>query len=236
MRLCIFNKMSDKDSYWFRHDSTAGRGLKMRKMAHIYKHWGKGVYWDVIEILRDQKEYKFESDESSLQLLCDLVGCKDESRFINWFNDSLRLGLFELEGNFFFNPPLRKNMIRWEASKSNGSKGGRPPKKPKDKPKLNLNNNLNETIIEEYSIEENINNIYKKFVDEIKKGGFDTRVESMYMRLKLKPNSLTPLLKEFKLHIIEENRLHKTTEEFFINFKNWLNTQDRIKKLDKYRC
>lgn len=80
-----------------------------------------------------------------------------------------------------------------------------------------------------------INNIYNRFVDEVKLGGFDTRIESMYMRLKLRKGSLTPLLNDFKLHITEENRLHKNTEEYFINFKNWLNTQDRIGKLNEYK-
>ena len=227
--------MAKKDSYWFRHDSTAGRGLKMRKMAHIYSHWGKGIYWDVLEILRDQTDYKFESDEGSLQLLCDLIGCKHEARFISWFNDCLRLGLFQLDDKLFFNPPLSNNMVRWEASKSNGSKGGRPPKKPKNNLTDNLTNNLDETIIEQYSTIQNINNIYEKFVAEVKNGGFDSRVEAMYIRLKLREGTLTPLLKEYKLHIIEENRLHKNTNEFFINFKNWLNTQDRLKKLNKYK-
>ena len=148
--------MSEKDSYWFRHDASAGRGLKMRKMAHIYSHWGKGIYWDVVEILRDQTDYKFESDDSSLQLLCDLVGCRTESRFLSWFRDCLRIGLFIEEEGFFFCPPLSKNMVRWEASKNNGSKGGRPPKEPKSKPKKNLNNNLKKTIIEEDSTEEEI--------------------------------------------------------------------------------
>ena len=55
------------------------------------------------------------------------------------------------------------------------------------------------------------------------------------MRLKIKHGSLTPLLKDFKLHLIEENRNHKNTNDLFLNFKNWLNVQDRIKKLDKYR-
>ena len=77
--------------------------------------------------------------------------------------------------------------------------------------------------------------IYEKFVDEVKAGGFDSRVEAMYMRLKIKKGSLTPLLIDFKNHLIEENREHKTTNELFINFKNWLNVQDNIKKLDKYR-
>ena len=80
-----------------------------------------------------------------------------------------------------------------------------------------------------------INNIYTKFVAEVKAGGFDSRIESMYMRLKIKHGSLTPLLIDFKNHLIEENREHGTTEELFINFKNWVNVQDRIKKLDIYR-
>lgn len=80
-----------------------------------------------------------------------------------------------------------------------------------------------------------INNLYEKFVEEVKKGGFATRIESLYMRLRLEKGSLTFLLKDFKNHIIEENRLHKNTNDFFINFKNWLNTQDRIKNLEKYK-
>lgn len=147
--------MAEKDSYWFRHDSTAGRGLKMRKMAHIYSHWGKGVYWDVVEILRDQNEYKFESDESSLQLLCDLVGCKDLPKFLNWFKDCLKVGLFEENKGFFICPPLCKNMVKWESSKGNGSLGGRPPKQPKKNPTNNPTNNPNETIIGEDSTLQN---------------------------------------------------------------------------------
>lgn len=81
----------------------------------------------------------------------------------------------------------------------------------------------------------NINSIYKKFVAEVKNHGFDERIEALYMNLKIKKGQLTPLLKEYKNHLISENRLHKDTNEFFINFKNWLNVQDRIKKLDKYR-
>jgi hypothetical protein len=80
-----------------------------------------------------------------------------------------------------------------------------------------------------------INNIYNRFVDEVKSGGFDSRIESMYIRLKIKQGSLTPLLIDFKHHLIEEDREHKTTNDLFLNFKNWLNVQDRIKKLDKYR-
>ena len=155
--------MSKKDSYWFRHDSTAGRALKMRKMAHVYGHWGKGVYWDVVEILRDQENYQFENDESSLQMLADLIGCKDDNKFISWFNDCIKFGLLKLEKEHFISPALSEVMIRWQSSKANGNKGGRPKKeveetqtKPNHKPKQNLTSNLNETIIEYNSIEEEI--------------------------------------------------------------------------------
>lgn len=141
--------MSNKDSYWFRHDSTAGRGLRMRKMAHIYGHWGKGIYWDVIEILRDQANYCFDSDDSSLQMLADLIGCKDEIRFINWFKDCEKIGLFVIQNNRFFSEVLCENMAFWEKQKTNGSKGGRPEKtqtetqiKPKPKPKRKHNSTV----------------------------------------------------------------------------------------------
>lgn len=152
--------MAEKDSYWFRHDSTAGRGLRMRKMAHIYGHWGKGIYWDVIEILRDQSNYVFDSDDSSLQMLCDLIGCKDESKFLNWFNDCVKFELFIVANGKFFSEVLCKNMANWENKKYNGSKGGRPLKtetitetitktKPKHKPNTKPKRKLNETIREE---------------------------------------------------------------------------------------
>lgn len=76
---------------------------------------------------------------------------------------------------------------------------------------------------------------YDKFVEEVTNHGFDSRIESLYMRLKIKKGSLTPLLKDFKHNLIEQNTNHKTTEELFKNFVNWLNVQDRIGKLKQYK-
>lgn len=150
-----------KDSYWFKHDSTSGRGIRMRKMAHIYGHWGKGIYWDVIEILRDQSEYSFESDTSSLQLLADLIGCKDEEKFISWMRDCVHIDLFKMKDGKFYSEVLCENMKNWDVLKQNGSKGGRP-NKPKNNQTHNQTHNQdnnhsvkqNETIREEKSIED----------------------------------------------------------------------------------
>ena len=43
-----------------------------------------------------------------------------------------------------------------------------------------------DAIREDKIKEDKINNIYNRFVDEVKSGGFDSRIESMYMRLKIK--------------------------------------------------
>lgn len=145
-----------KDSYWFKHDSSAGRGSRMRKMTAIHGHEGKGLYWDVLETLREQSDYVYDSDDLSLHLLSEMIGCKDVVKFHNWFKDCVRIGLFEDENGRFCSPILCENMKKWETAKSNGSKGGRPKKtqtKPEAKPKRNqrhnLNHNLNETIREE---------------------------------------------------------------------------------------
>ena len=80
-----------------------------------------------------------------------------------------------------------------------------------------------------------IRNIYDVFVNEVKANNWDSRIEALYMRLKIKKGALTPLLGDYQNHLITENRLHKDTNEFFKNFVNWLNTQDRLGKLDNLK-
>lgn len=111
-----------KDSYWFKHDSSAGRDIKLRKIQYIYGHEGKGIYWDVIEVLREEETYKLPSDESSMQMLCDLIGYKDIGRFMNWFHDCVRIELFINDGKYFFSNSLLNRMKVWESKKYNGLK------------------------------------------------------------------------------------------------------------------
>lgn len=135
------NESVAKDSYWFRHDSTAGRGLKFRKLQHIYGHEGKGIYWDVIEILREQEKYEYECDSSSLQMLCDIIGHKDVTRFMNWFNECVRLELLVKTDTKFFSPALTESMVFWEKQRKNGKQGGRNPDVSQIEAKTNPNGN-----------------------------------------------------------------------------------------------
>lgn len=165
-----------KDSFWFKHDSSSGRGIKIRTIQHIHGHWGKGVYWDVLEILREQDGYKYEHSEMSLGILCSLIGIQYDHKFINWFSDCKRLELFKTDDSHFWSDVLCENMEVWEKKKDNGNQGGRPKKNltnnlnetkgiTETKPNDNLNHNLNETKVSDLGYENtkaNRNhNIYK---------------------------------------------------------------------------
>jgi uncharacterized phage protein (TIGR02220 family) len=117
-----------KDSYWFKHDSNASRDIKLLKIKALYDFWGIGLFWSVVELLREQNDYSFQSDESGLDMVCSLVSCSDNIRFHNWFKDCLKFGLFVEDKGVFYSESLCERMAKWEVKKGNGGKGGRPIK------------------------------------------------------------------------------------------------------------
>ena len=110
----------EKKSFWFKHDASIGRDLNMRKMVFIYGHWGKGVFWDVCEMLCTSTGYKYPNDEFELKLLADLMGCKEEDKFIEWYKKCVDLGVFKEENNKFFSQMLLNAMTEFERKKNNG--------------------------------------------------------------------------------------------------------------------
>jgi hypothetical protein len=206
-----------KDSYWFKHDSTAGRGTRMRKMSFIYGHWGKGIYWDVLEILRDQDGYRFEKDEQSIQMLSDLIGCKDPDKLLNWLNDCIKLDLIQSDEKYFFSNVLKANMTKWESTKDAGIQSGKVRKERKLQ--RNANELLNETRTkrEHNIIEDNITDIN---VDTL----FNDLPNSSYIveiarNNKTTPDKIKSLIPKFRL---KANLTYPNQNEFIKHFKNWI--------------
>ncbi|MFT5699800.1 MAG: hypothetical protein ACI8ZB_002666 [Desulforhopalus sp.] len=112
-----------KDAYYFPHDSNAKDDPKIVLLIEQLGLEGYGIYWVLIETLRDQPDYKY-----PLSLLPALgrryttSGEKVETVVRNY-------RLFEIEGNeFFLSPSLSRRMEKINATRrrlSNAGKKGR---------------------------------------------------------------------------------------------------------------
>jgi hypothetical protein len=80
-----------------------------------------------------------------------------------------------------------------------------------------------------------INNIYNKFIGEIKDKRHGIWADNTYRRLHLKPHSLTKLLDNFKSQLLVSNTVHKNVNEMRNHLNNWLNNQDSLGKLKEYK-
>lgn len=133
-----------KDAYYFSHDSSASRDIKMLKLKHKHGWHGIGLFWGVVETLRESTDYKLESDEASVKLLSTILGIEYES-LQNVLETCYEVGLFENDGKFFYSNSLNERMSQMnrkrEIGYANGVLGGR---KPKDNP--NHNPNVTQTL------------------------------------------------------------------------------------------
>ena len=103
--------MPTKDAYYFSHDSNARNDLKMIKLRRIMGFEGYGIFWCIIEILRETKDYKL-----SLDSLDDISF--DLSISIDKINSVINdFGLFIIEDGYFYSNRLKQSMSEYKALK-----------------------------------------------------------------------------------------------------------------------
>lgn len=118
-----------KESFYFSHDCGACRDLKVIKLRRKFGWEGYGVFWAVIEALRETSNY-----EILLEDVDDLVfefGFKREV-----FDFLFKCGLLTKDGDVFYSESLKRRMElkegRIKTNRENGQKGGRPKKSDGD--------------------------------------------------------------------------------------------------------
>ena len=118
-----------KDAYYFSHDSSASRDIKMLKLKHQFGWEGIGLFWGIVETLRESTDYKFNSDQSSIELLSTILGV-DYTKLNDVINKCIELGLLSKDSKHFYSNSLNARMQemnqRREIGYKNGIKGGRP--------------------------------------------------------------------------------------------------------------
>ena len=109
-----------KDAYYFSHDSNARNDQRLMKVRMKYGMEGYGVYFGIIEILREQAEYTllFDDLESiSFDLRVDLEKVED---IVSNYN------LFVIEGmSMFYSKSLKRRMEKLDLIKEKRSEAGR---------------------------------------------------------------------------------------------------------------
>lgn len=96
--------MPSKDAFYFSHDANARNDIKIIKLRRKLGMAGYGIYWCVIEILRETSEYKLpieHIDDIAFELK---VESETLTSIINDF------GLFTVNDGFFCSTRLCKSM------------------------------------------------------------------------------------------------------------------------------
>lgn len=155
-----------KDAYYFSHDSNARNDQKIMKLRMKEGMAGYGIYWAIIEMLREQEGYSLELDDID-SIAFELRQERDViERIVNDYN------LFVIDDGRFYSESLSERMCKMDEIRKKRSMAGKS-KKTKEKQKGNkcLTNdkqmiNKSEQVKEKKGNEKKLNekNIYAEFV------------------------------------------------------------------------
>ena len=123
--------MKEKESYYFSHDSNARNDVKIIKLRRQLGLEGYGIYWCLIEMLRDTPDYKLPIDSVD-DIAFSLNTSKEKvETVINNYE------LFIVDEQLFFSERLIRNMEKYTETKkrlSEAGKSGMAKRYNKEKP------------------------------------------------------------------------------------------------------
>lgn len=112
--------MKEKESYYFSHDSNARNDVKVIKLRRQLGLEGYGIYWCLIEMLRDTPDYKLKLDALD-DIAFSLNTSKEKIETV--------INVYDLfitdEENMFFSERLIRNMEKYNESKKRLSDAGK---------------------------------------------------------------------------------------------------------------
>lgn len=159
-----------KDAFYFSHDSNARSDIKIQALRSQYGMKGYGMYWVVIEMLRESTDHKLPLNQSfayygfANEFHCNVEEAK---KFIH--DCIYEFALFFCDDNHFWSDSLNRRMDKYKLKASikaeNGMKGGRPKKQATepletietsiDKPKKEKPITSQNATVAQYSVEVN---------------------------------------------------------------------------------
>lgn len=104
-----------KDAYYFSHDSNARNDPKILAMRSVYGSEGYGWYWMIVEILREQDNFKLPLTKYTYDVLAMQTQC-ERSKIEQFMNDCFKEfidengGLFSTDGKMIWSNSLIRRM------------------------------------------------------------------------------------------------------------------------------
>ena len=146
-----------KDAYYFSHDSNARNDQRIIKLRRKYGAEGVGIYWMLIEILREQEEYKLGLDDDTIENIAyDLRVEQEKLEDIILHFDLFERDKSDEEYGYFYSKSLKRRMERLDLIKQKRAEAGRMSGKSRQKintssasVKQVLNNKAKERIAKE---------------------------------------------------------------------------------------
>lgn len=118
-----------KDAYYFSHDSNARHDPKLSALRAKYGWFGYGVYWAIIEVLRDQRDYKYPKElRYGLALATSYDPNSQECdpiKFDDFLTDLIALGLLKVDENSIYSESLISRMVALNESRERLSEAGK---------------------------------------------------------------------------------------------------------------
>lgn len=99
-----------KEAYYFSHDSNARHDPKILEMRSVYGAEGYGWYWIIIEMLREQSDYKIKLTKYVWNALAMQMQCSADAahKFVSDCINEFKL--FESDGEYFWSNSLIRRM------------------------------------------------------------------------------------------------------------------------------
>lgn len=172
-----------KEAYYFSHDSNARHDPKILSMRSVYGSEGYGWYWIIIEMLREQDEFKIEITKYVWNALAMQTQCNADAmhKFVDDCINEFKL--FVSDGEFFWSESLQRRMeirndksekarkaaeARWGKSSSNKVSAKEEDKQSNSNADAmqthSERNAIKEKKVKESKVKENKKNIYAEFV------------------------------------------------------------------------
>jgi hypothetical protein len=113
----------NKDAYYFPHDSNARHDPKMSEMIADFGMEGYGIFWVIIEVLREQKGYKLELKRINAIAMQSHTGKEKIQQFIEKCIN--QYDLFKCDKDSFWSESLLKRMIIYDEKSEKARRSAR---------------------------------------------------------------------------------------------------------------